>query len=152
MWLLQILPAVEVLIFNSISMDACFKRKYSRTVTALVLAAAAIGMFACGFAFSEFLNYQGDGRMMLIGFIYLPLLYFLYQARLFRTLYSHVFLLGIYSEHSFPCLSVLISMVFRQFSPQPAHRNLSFSRNLPSLLPPGCTEICFRPEKLTLFQ
>ena len=82
MWLLQILPAVEVLIFNSISMDACFKRKYSRTVTALVLAAAAIGMFACGFAFSEFLNYQGDGRMMLIGFIYLPLLYFLYQARL----------------------------------------------------------------------
>ncbi len=30
MWLLKILPAVEVLIFNSLSMDVCFKRKYSR--------------------------------------------------------------------------------------------------------------------------
>lgn len=28
MWLLKILPAVEVLIFNSLSMDVCFKRKY----------------------------------------------------------------------------------------------------------------------------
>ena len=82
MWLLKILPAVEVLIFNSLSMDVCFKRKYSRSVTALVLTAVTVGIFACGFALAKPLNYQGDGKMMLVGFIYLPVLYFLYNGRL----------------------------------------------------------------------
>ena len=56
MWLLKILPAVEVLIFNSLSMDVCFKRKYSRSVTALVLTAVTVGIFACGFALAKPLN------------------------------------------------------------------------------------------------
>ncbi len=77
----QTLPTLEVLVINLIAEGFCLKRKYSRGFTALVLAAFSAIIVILVFLLAKPLNFQGNGRMMLGGFVYLPVLCFLYQAR-----------------------------------------------------------------------
>ena len=76
---IQTLPVLEVLIINLISTDICLRRRYSRKRTILVLVA-----FSALVTISVMLlappSFQGDGTNMVFGFIYLPVLYLLYNT------------------------------------------------------------------------
>lgn len=97
----QTLPALEVLVINLISVGFCLKRKYSRGFTALILAVFSASIVGLALLLAKPLNFQGNGRMMLAGFVYLPVLYFLYQVRplvlftIMCTCWSYTF--GIFS-------------------------------------------------------
>ena len=77
----QTLPTLEVLVINLVSVGCCLKRKHSRRFTVLVLVAFSAAILMLTLALAKPLNFEGDGRTMLAGFIYLLPLYFLYQAR-----------------------------------------------------------------------
>ncbi len=77
----QTLPTLEVLVINLVSVGLCLKRKYSRRFTVLVLVAFSAAVVALTLALAKPMNFQGDGRTMLAGFVYLLPLRFLYQAR-----------------------------------------------------------------------
>ena len=79
---LQGLPTLEVLVINLIATDICLKRKYSRRKTVAVLTLFTAMVFSIAYVFSDPAQYQGDGKMMLAGFVYLPVLYALYRVRL----------------------------------------------------------------------
>ena len=79
---LQSLPTLEVLVINLIATDICLKRKYSRRKTVAVLTLFTAMVFSIAYVFSDPAQYQGDGKMMLAGFVYLPVLYALYRVRL----------------------------------------------------------------------
>lgn len=115
---LLLLPALEVLILNLISTELCLERRYPRWVIALVLALFTAAIFAAVLAFSDPLlrqGYRGDGRMMLAGFVYLPLLYRLYRVRpavLFTIMCTcWIYTMGVLSL-AFQCAAVWLDSDF----------------------------------------
>ena len=76
-----ILATFEMLIINMISFNYCCPKKYSGSITWTILAAFSILFLPCVFLLSP---YFGDGRMLVLGFLYLVPFYFLYKEKLSR--------------------------------------------------------------------
>ncbi len=79
MSVIQILPPLEVIILNSLSLDRCCHRKYSAGKTVAVLA-----LFTCALAvffqwLSSYIPVEGDGKLALAGFLYIIPLKALYK-------------------------------------------------------------------------
>ena len=79
--LLSLLPVWEVLIFNIATANRCCHRKYSVRFTALVLLLFSL-VFIGVTAFFYNTPFQGNGRLSLLGFVYLLPMVFLYRERI----------------------------------------------------------------------
>ena len=79
MWVF--LSALEVLCINFFSFEICFRRKYSGSITAAVLTVFSALVFLTLACF-DFL--KGDGKLMIIGFVFLLPYIFLYKESILR--------------------------------------------------------------------
>lgn len=102
-----IIPAVEVLIFNLVTLDHCLTRRYTfgRTAAVILMFTALLFMAVFGFLGNEI---QGDGRFTVVGFIYIIPLKILYEEKL------DVMILNI-------CMSWIYTLGVQSVSIQAAH-------------------------------
>ncbi len=77
---MHIWPSIEVLIFNLIVLDHCFKRKYSILKEAAVFCAFT-AFFVLPLVFFKRDVFDGSGRLSILGFIYIIPLKFLYDEK-----------------------------------------------------------------------
>lgn len=77
---MHIWPSIEVLIFNLIVLDHCFKRKYSILKEAAVFCAFT-AFFVLPLVFLKRDVFDGSGRFSILGFIYIIPLKFLYDEK-----------------------------------------------------------------------
>lgn len=77
------LSAVEVLCINIITFELCCRRKYSRSVTAAVLAVSTAVIYL---GIAAFFDMTGDGKLMVFGFLFLVPYVFLYKEKISRLL------------------------------------------------------------------
>lgn len=81
MSILQYLPAIELLIFNLFTLDHCCHKKYSALKTALVLFVFSAVLLMVSLMFAKEISFEGDGKLSLLGFIYLLPFRFLYKEK-----------------------------------------------------------------------
>lgn len=97
---MYIVPLLEILVFNLITLNHCFRRKYSIFKTVIVLLAFTVfGLFPWVLLSKQVFN--GNGRFSILGFVYIIPLKFLYDEkweRLFLNMcMSWTYALGIMS-------------------------------------------------------
>ena len=102
-----ILPMVEVLVFNVITLDHCFKRKYSKFKMVAVFFFFTVLCILPAALFKRDV-FNGDGKFSIFGFLYIIPLKFLYDEKIERLFLnmcmSWTYTLGI--------LAVSIQMVY----------------------------------------
>lgn len=77
------LSVAEVLCINIITFEICCRRKYSRSVTAAVLAVSTALLYL---GVGKFFDMTGDGSLMAFGFFFILPYVFLYKEKLARIL------------------------------------------------------------------
>lgn len=92
---LHILPMTEVLILNLITLDHCFKRKYSIFKTVVVLFAFTV-IFVLSLVLLNRDIFLGNGKFSIGGFVYIIPLKFLYNDKLER-LFLNMCMVWIYT-------------------------------------------------------
>lgn len=80
---MYILPSIEVLFFNLITLNYCFKRKYSMFITVTVFCAFTVILLMPWVLFKEDV-FAGNGKFSVFGFIYIIPLKFLYDEKIER--------------------------------------------------------------------
>ena len=78
--MLQYLPIIELLFFNSLTVHQCCEKKYSVFRTVLVIVLFSLGLLAV-FWLLPFLSIPADGSLSLVGFVYIIPLRYLYRER-----------------------------------------------------------------------
>ena len=76
-----IIPTIEVLVFNLITLNCCFKRKYSLFKTIAILCVFTVLLISPGMIYRRDI-YNGEGRFSILGFIYIIPLKLLYEEKI----------------------------------------------------------------------
>lgn len=92
---LHILPMAEVLILNLITLNHCFKRKYSIFKTVIVLFAFTAIVILTWVLLNRDV-FRGNGKFSIVGFIYIIPLKFLYDEK-FERLFINMCMIWIYT-------------------------------------------------------
>lgn len=104
---LYMVPLLEVLIFNLVTLNHCFKRKYSIFKTIAVLVAFTVfGIMPCVLWSREI--FDGNGRFSIVGFVYIIPLKFLYDEK-WERLFLNICMSWTYT---FGIMSASIQMVY----------------------------------------
>ena len=85
---LHLLPSLEVLLFNLITLNHCLKRKYTMLKTVIILFCVVIVFSVLPGLFIKTDMFDGSGKFSVFGFIYIIPLKFLYDENLERIFLS----------------------------------------------------------------